>query len=199
MPKDDDGEVRFSLRLKAPLHAALLAEARRHNCSLNAEITLRLDGSLTQNDLATLMQSAEANQRSLSELEARIETARTIFGGPRTQGLLRSLAAEVIRRWGTDDGWLTRWLDRRTTIRALKQRLDSEDSPERLMTELQDKIENCILNSGLQEARDLAIRYYKRARKFFPDVSDEYWADLLCPIIELSPEELAAKASEEDR
>jgi hypothetical protein len=197
MPKDDDGEVRFSLRLKAPLHAALLAEARRHNWSLNAEITLRLHGSLTHNGLATLRQSAEANQRSLSEeLEARIKTA--VFGGPRTQGLLHSLAAEVIRRWGTDDGWLTRWLDRRTTIRALTQRLNNEDSPERLATELQDQIENCMLNSGLQEARALAIRYYRLARKFFPDVADEYWTGLVCPIIELSPEELAAKASEED-
>jgi TraY domain len=156
-------------------------------------VTLRLRDETK----AALMRAAEANQRSLSEeLEARIETALTIFGGPRTQGLLRSLAAEVIRTWGPDDEWLTRWLDRRTTIRALKQRLDSEDSPERLMTELQDKIENCIVNSGLQEAQALAIGYYRLARKAFPDVADEDWTGLLCPIIELSPEELAAKASE---
>jgi hypothetical protein len=158
-------------------------------------VTLRLRDETK----AALIQAAEANQRSLSEeLEARIETALTIFGGPRTQGLLRSLAAEVIRRWGTDDEWPTRWLDRRATIRALKQRLNSEDSPERLATELQDQIENCMLNSGLQEARALAIRHYRLAQKFFPDVSDEYWTNLLCPIIELSPDELAAKASEED-
>ena len=47
-----------------------------------------------------------------------------------------------------------------------------------------------------QEARELAIRYYILARKFFPDVSDEYRTGVLCPIIELSPEELAAQASE---
>jgi hypothetical protein len=81
---------------------------------------------------------------------------------------------------------------------VLKQRLDNEDSPERLMTELQDVLENCILNSGLQEARGLAIRYYRLAREAYPDVAAEYWTDLLCPIIELSAEELAAKASEED-
>ena len=167
-----------------------LPESRKRNF-----VTLRLRDETK----AALMQAAEANQRSLSEeLEARIETALTIFGGPRTQGLLRSLAAEVIRRWGTDDEWPTRWLDRRATIRALKQRLNSEDSPERLATELQDQIENCMLNSGLQEARVLAIRYYRLARKFFPDVADEYWTGLLCPIIEFSPEELAAKASEKD-
>ena len=164
-----------------------LPEFRKRNF-----VTLRLRDETK----AALMRAAEANQRSLSEeLEARIETALTIFGGPRTQGLLRALAAEVIRRWGTDDEWLSRWLDRRATIEALKQRLDLEDSPDRLMTELQDVIENCILNSGLQEARALAVRYYRIARQVFPN---EDWAGLLCPIIELSREELAIKVSQED-
>ena len=166
-----------------------LPESRKRNF-----VTLRLRDETK----AALLRAAEANQRSLSEeLEARIETAFTIFGGPRTQGLLRALATEVVRRWGPDDEWLTRWLDRRATIRALKQRLDLEESPERVMTELQDQIENCILNSGLQEARALAIRCYRLARQVFPDVADEDWTGLLCPIIDLSPEELAAKAGEE--
>jgi hypothetical protein len=149
-----------------------------------------------------LQRAADLSGRSVAqEIEFRLEQSFEVekaVGGPRTQGLLRSLAAEMIRRWGPDDEWPTRWIDRRTTIRALKQLLDNEDSPERLMTELQDKIENCMLDFGLQEARALAARHYRLARRFFPDVAAEYWIDLLCPIIELSPEEFAAKASEED-
>src|SRR5215831_8566711 len=103
-------------------------QARKRNF-----VTLRLRDETK----AALARAAEVNQRSLSEeLEARIEMSLTMFGGPRTQGLLRGLAAEVARRWGTDDEWLDRWLDRRTTIESLKQRLDLEDTQERLMTEL---------------------------------------------------------------
>jgi len=155
-------------------------------------VTLRLKDETK----AALVRAAEANQRSLSEeLEARIEMPLTIFGGPRTQGLLRGLAAEVARRWGTDDEWLERWLDRRTTIKALKQRLDLEDTSERLKAELQDNLENCILSSGLRAARALAIRYFRIAQKVFPD---EDWATFLCPNIELSPVEFADIAEEKD-
>src|SRR5215471_16671967 len=72
-------------------------------------------GSTCRSLLAMQQWQAREDAQGRDELEARVTTALTIFGGPRTQGLLRSLAAEVIRRWGTDDGWLTRWLDRRTT------------------------------------------------------------------------------------
>jgi len=151
-------------------------EAKRH--SLGIRTTKKIKDALQR--------AADLSGRSVAqEIEFRIEQSFDVekaYGGPETQKVLRTLAGVT-----PDDEWTRSWFGRRAVFANWQRRL-FEESPSRLAYDLMYYADKY----GIDQARELAIRYYDHVVRNFSERDQQEYFDWVKKIVGLSPEDLIA-------